>query len=26
VTIDAGMIDPESRDDFMNADLRMGKK
>lgn len=25
VTVDAGMTDPEGGDDFMNADLRMGK-
>jgi hypothetical protein len=26
ITIDAGMIDPESRDDFLSANLRMGGK
>lgn len=25
VTVDAGMIDPDSDDDFLNSDLRMGK-
>lgn len=26
VSIDAGMIDPESRDDFLSTNLRMGGK
>jgi hypothetical protein len=26
VTIDAGMVDPESRDDFLSPNLRMGGK
>lgn len=26
VTVDATMAEPETRDDFLNAELRMGKK
>lgn len=25
VTVDAGMVDPDAADDFLNSDLRMGK-
>ena len=25
VTVDAGMVDPDARDDFLASDLRMGK-